>query len=195
MNMKNVYKKPSFFFLIIFIIIIIDKKSLSVDDSDILVDRVFMTAVKKKNYQKVEEMIDNDAAINYRDSDNLVALAYALDNDDRKMFEILINNGADVKQTILNKSSLLIFYVSMNKYMLIEDLIVAGIDINFQDRLGMTALMHSIEKENINAINLLIKHGSDKEITDFSGKTIFDYSALSRNLLVKKLIENSDRIN
>ena len=165
------------------------------DDSDILVDRVFMTAVKKKNYQKVEEMLDNDAAINYKDSENLVALAYALDNDDRRMFELLVTNGADTKQMILNRSSLLIFYVSMNRYLLIEDLIKTGIDLDFQDKLGMTALMHSIEKENVNAINILIKYKVDKEITDFSGKTIFDYSDLSRNLLIKRLIQSLDGVN
>ena len=58
----------------------------------------------------------------------------------------------------------------MNRYLLIEDLIKTGIDLDFQDKLGMTALMHSIEKENVNAINILIKYKVDKEITDFSGK-------------------------
>ena len=42
-------------------------------------------------------MLDNDAAINYKDSENLVALAYALDNDDRRMFELLISNGAETQ--------------------------------------------------------------------------------------------------
>ena len=167
----------------------------SIEDSEILVDKVFMTAVKKKNYKKVQEMLDNDAAINYKDSNNLVALAYALDNEDRRMFKLLVENGANIKKIILNKSSLLIFYVSMKKFMLIEDIIETGIDINFQDRLGMTALMHSIEKENINAINLLIKHNADKELTDFSGKTVFDYVSMSRNLLVKKLIKSLEYSN
>ena len=191
MFIKNHY----FFIFLIFITILIDKISLSVEDSDILVDKVFMTAVKKKNYKKVEEMLDNDAAINYKDSNNLVALAYALDNEDRRMFKLLVENGANTKKIILNKSSLLIFYVSMKKFMLIEDIIETGVDINFQDRLGMTALMHSIEKENINAINLLIKHNANKELTDFSGKTIFDYVSMSRNLLVKKLIKSLEYSN
>ena len=44
----------------------------------------------------------------------------------------------------------------------------------------MTALMHSIEKDNINAINILVKKEIDKDLTDFSGKTIFDYSNESK---------------
>ena len=80
----------------------------------------------------------------------------------------------------------------MNKHSLIEELLESGVDPNFQDRLGMTALMHSIEKVNVNAVNILSKQEINHEITDFSGKTIFDYSKLSRNLLIKKLIETSN---
>ena len=104
-----------------------------------------------------------------------------------------MTNGADTKQMILNRSSLLIFYVSMNRHLLIEDLIKTGIDLDFQDKLGMTVLMHSIEKKT-NAINILIKYKVDKEITDFS-ETIFDYSDLSRNLLIKRLIQSLDGVN
>ena len=46
----------------------------------------------------------------------------------------------------------------MNKYSLIQDLLKSGVDPNFQDRLGMTALMHSIEKANVNAVNILISN-------------------------------------
>ena len=154
-----------------------------------------MTAVKKSNYQKVEEMLDKDAAVNYKDSKNLVALSYALLNDDRRMFNLLVSNGANTKVTILNKISLLIYYVNIQKYSLIEDLVKSGIDLNFQDKLGMTALMHSIEKGNVNAVNLLVRENIDKDLTDFSGKTIFDYAESSRNLLIKKMISSLDVSN
>ena len=188
MNKKNTEKKPYIFFLLLTIIFFY-KSVASIDDSDLLIDRVFMTAVKKSNYKKVEEMLDKDAAINYKDSQNLVALSYALLNDDRKMFNLLVSNGANTKVTILNKTSLLIYYVNIQKYSLIEDLIKSGIDLNFQDKLGMTALMHSIEKGNVNAVNLLVRQNFDKDLTDFSGKTIFDYVDSSRNLLIKKLVK------
>ena len=194
MNMKLIEKKPYFFFFFI-TIIFLNKPVISIDDSDILIDRVFMTAVKKSNYKKVEEMLDRDAAINYKDSQNLVALSYALLNDDRRMFNLLVSSGANIKVTILNKTSLLIYYVSNQKHSLIVDLVKAGIDLNFQDKLGMTALMHSIEKGNVNAVNLLVRENFDKDLTDFSGKTIFDYAESSRNLLIKKMISSLDVSN
>ena len=99
------------------------------------------------------------------------------------------------KIKILKNSSILIYYVSLNKYSLIDDILESGVDINFQDAVGMTALMHSIEKENVNAVNILVKKEIDRDLTDFSGKTIFDYSNESRNLIVKKLIESVKTLN
>ena len=111
------------------------------------------------------------------------------------MFDLLVASGANTKVTILNKTSLLIHYVNNQKYSLIEDLVKSGVNLNFQDKLGMTALMHSIEKGNVNAVNLLIRENFDKDLTDFSGKTIFDYADSSRNLLIKKLIKNLNTSN
>ena len=188
-------KHHNYFLFLIILISIVDKKAFSVDDSDILIDRVFMTAVKKKKYQKVEEMIDKDAAINYKDSDDLVALAYALANNDKKMFKLLISKGANPKIKILKDKSILIYYISINKYSLIDSIIESGVDIDFQDRVGMTALMHAIEKENVNAVSSLIEKKFNKAITDFSGKTIFDYSNDSRSLVIKKLIQRVNTTN
>ncbi len=193
MTIKNHYL---FIFLCILLFFLTGNVNvLSVDDSDILIDRVLMTAVKKSNYKKVEEMLDKDAAINYRDSNNLVPLAYALENDDRKMFDILISKGANPDIKILNNSSLLIYYVSANKYSLILKIIESGVDIDFQDKMGMTALMHSIEKLNVNAVTILSKMKVDKEVTDFSGKTIFDYAGNSRNIVIRKIIEDLKNSN
>ena len=70
----------------------------------------------------------------------------------------------------------------------------AGADQNFQDSIGMTPMMHAIENINIDAIKLLIsKEYVDRleiEITDYSGKTIFDYVENSRNNYLKKLISD-----
>ena len=56
-------KHHNYLLFLIILISIVDKKAFSVDDSDILIDRVFMTAVKKKKYQKVEEMFKEEVQL------------------------------------------------------------------------------------------------------------------------------------
>jgi len=167
---------------------------MAFDDSDIFVESVLFTAVKKSNYEKVVEMLEKGVTANIHDADDLTPLAYALRNDDEKMFDLLIKNDADVNNQILKKTSLLIFYIKSKKSKLLSRLLEADADVNFQDSIGMTPMMHAIENTNIDAIKFFIsydyKDNLDLNITDYSGKTMFDYVENSRNNYLKNLIYN-----
>ena len=52
----------------------------------------------------------------------------------------------------------------------------------------MTAVMHAIEDDNIEALKILLKNKVETELTDYSGKTLFDYVKNSRNTFIKKLV-------
>ena len=73
------------------------------DDSDIFLDSVFINAVQKGDLEKVKKMIgdgisksEKKIALNNRDSDGMVALAYALKNDNSNMFHLLLEGGANI---------------------------------------------------------------------------------------------------
>ena len=187
MKKKNIKK-----FLVFISIFLFFQSSLAVDDSDIFVEAVLLTAVKKSNYEKVIEMIEKGVTTNIHDSDDMSPLAYALRNDDEKMLELILKNDADVNHQILQKTSLLTFYIKSKKSKLLARLLEADADVNFQDSIGMTPMMHAIENMNIDAIKLLVStdHIGDLEleISDYSGKTMFDYADNSRNNYLKKLI-------
>ena len=187
MNKKNIKKFSVFLYFFLFF-----QYSFAVDDSDIFVEAVFFTAVKKSNYEKVIEMIERGVTTNIHDSEDMSPLAYALRNDDEKMFDLLLKNDADVNHQILKKTSLLTFYIKSKKSKLLARLLKADADMNFQDSIGMTPMMHAIENINIDAIKLLLSidfiENLDVKITDYSGKTIFDYVENSRNNYLKKLI-------
>ena len=189
MKKKNIKKFSVFIYVFLFF-----QYSLAVDDSDIFVEAVLFTAVKKSNYEKVIEMLERGVTTNIEDGEDMTPLAYALRNDDEKMFELLLKNDADVNQQILKKTSLLTFYIKSKKSKLLAKLLEADADVNFQDSIGMTPIMHAIENINIDAIKLLISINNvedlETEITDYSGKTMFDYVENSRNIYLKKLISD-----
>ena len=189
MKKKNIKK-----FLVFIFTFLLFQNSLAVDDSDIFVEAVLFTAVKKSNYEKVIEMVEKGVTTNIQDGENMTPLAYALRNDDEKMFELLLKNDADVNKQILKKTSLLTFYIKSKKSKLLKRLLDADADVNFQDSIGMTPMMHAIENINIDAIKMLVridyKDELDTEISDYSGKTMFDYVENSRNNYLKKLIDD-----
>ena len=129
--------------------------SLAFDDSDIFLESVFFTAVKKSDYDKVIEMFEKGVSSNLIDSEKMSPLAYSLANDDEKMFNLLLKNDADISRNILNKTSLLTFYIKSQKSKLLKLIILNGADVNSQDRIGMTPMMHAIENLNVDAIKLL----------------------------------------
>ena len=183
------------FFSLFLFIIFLPFKLISLDDSDIFLDSVFLSAVKKSNYDKVMNMIEEGLSsnekkisINALDSEKMVPLAYALKNDDLKMFKLLLKNGADPNVMILNKTSLLTYYVTNMKSRLIVEIIDSGCNINSQDKLGRTALMMAIQSTNFEAVKTLSKIKIDDELTDFSGKTILDYAEKSRDKRMFDLI-------
>ena len=187
MKKKNIKKLTVFLLSLLFC-----QYSLAVDDSDIFVEAVLFTAVKKSNYEKVIEMIERGVTTNIQDGDDMTPLAYALRNDDEKMFDLLLKNDADINRQILKKTSLLTFYIKSKKSKLLYRILEADADVNFQDSIGMTPMMHAIENINIDAIKLLISidyiDNLDLEITDYSGKNMFDYVESSRNNYLRKLI-------
>ena len=177
---------------VIFFFVFLNKTGVTIEDSDIFLESVLFNAVKVSDYEKTSEFLEKGkATANIIASEGLLPISYALKNDDETMYQILIKNGADINKNILDKSSNLIFYIKRERFKLLHNLIEDGVNLNFQDNTGMTALMHAIENVNLEAIKVLIqnKKNLELEISDYSGKTVFDYAEFSRNRFVKDLIK------
>jgi|TARA_B100000287_G_scaffold287151_1_gene270669 ankyrin repeat protein len=178
---------------ILFLLFFLDSNLLAVEDSDIFFEAVFFTAVKKSNYEKVMEMFEKGVSANILDSDDMSPIGYALINDDQRMFDLLIKNDANINLIIQKKTSHLTFYIKSQRSKLLKSLIAYGSDLNFRDNTGMTPMMHAIENVNIDAVNILLESDIEMDLTDYSGKTIFDYAKNSRNNYLRKLIISTDK--
>ena len=98
-----------------------------------------------------------------------------------------------VRVLIQKKTSHLTFYIKSQRSKLLKSLIAYGSDLNFRDNTGMTPMMHAIENVNIDAVNILLESDIEMDLTDYSGKTIFDYAKNSRNNYLRKLIISTDK--
>ena len=67
-------------------------------------------------------MFEKGVSSNLIDSEKMSPLAYSLANDDEKMFNLLLKNDADISRNILNKTSLLTFYIKSQKSKLLKKL-------------------------------------------------------------------------
>ena len=163
--------------------------SYSLIESEAFPELVYASALKEGNIEVTEQYLEMGHSSTRMDSSDLIPLAYAIQNNSLAMIDLLIKYKADVKAIFLERTTPLIYSVLLEKTDLIDPLIEKGSEINFQDNLGRTAIMIAVERENIRMVKKLLKHSPDLEITDFSGKSVYDYLDFVRKREIKKLFE------
>lgn len=97
------------------------------------------------------------------------------EDDDIKLAEILINNGANINDKDRNGHTALHYCVYYKNYKLMEFLVNNGADMDVQDNNGNTPLQLSIMRKYDNFSKFLINNGADKNIKNFNGENVFNY--------------------
>ena len=178
--------------LLFFAVLIFYLSSVPVDaiiESEVFPELVFSSALKENNIEVVEKLLESGQSSNNLDSDKLTPLAYAVKNSSLDMVDLLIKYRAEINLAFLDKTTPLLYASLLEKKDMIEILIDKGARIDDQDNLGRTSLMIAVERENLELVKEILKFGPDKELTDYSGQSIFDYLKFVRNRELKKLFE------
>jgi ankyrin repeat protein len=142
--------------------------------------------------RKVKELLIEGADINYQDADGYTALMIAIDHQNERIAEYLLNQGADplvennhqetAKDlasrntgifTILSGYELL--YATFNDDLVqIRYLTASETDVNFQGLGGYTALMIAVEQGSTLLVEYLLSVGARADLTRKDGKGIFE---------------------
>lgn len=175
--------------IILFFLLYIDKAN-SLIESEVFPEMVYQSALEEGNIETIKMYLELGQSPTKLNKKDLNPLAYAIKNNSVEMINLLIENKAKINDTFLDKTSLLMYCVMLEKNSLINVIIENGINIDLQDSLGRTALMIAVEKENLDAIKKILFHKPDIKATDFSGNSIFDHSKYVRDRKVKELINS-----
>ncbi|MCI7486483.1 MAG: ankyrin repeat domain-containing protein [Alphaproteobacteria bacterium] len=158
-------------------------------DKNILADEDLMKTITP---EQLERYIDQGANVNIRfiretkdaqdeskiiETKNVTPLMMAaLGNPDKKVIEILLENGADIKAQNEDEKTALMYAAQENSNPeVIKMLIGAGADVNTRTKVGWTALMlaarYNQNPEVIEVIKMLIGAGADVDSRDKDGWT------------------------
>ena len=92
----------------------------------------------------------------------MVSLINAADQDKQNAFEMLIQNGADPSLKNNGGFSLLHFAAQGGNTSIINKLLSLGLDVDLKDLYGKTPLIIAIEKNNSDAVKVLLSKSVQK---------------------------------
>lgn len=167
--------------------------------------------MKASTFPILDVLLQNGADVNLANAYGNTCLSYALNRKNAKMFEYLLNKGADPNKidsssnSILHKAVRAAFYERLKNESLTDIFsltIEYGGDVNFLDSQGMTPLhVASIQANNrdsvaaVQAMEVLLDYSANPFLKDRNGKTAYDYGKNNKDykeLLERFFSSNSD---
>ena len=148
-------------------------------------DEDFLEAVQRRDWAKIEQLLESGANINARSSINrYYALQYAVDWPDANLVKLLLDKGADIKLTDDGGDTALMEAASsddpQNK-IIVRLLLERGADVQAG---GNRALLNAAKEGGPEVVQLLLKKGADPNARnsvpysgDRAGDTALMYAA------------------
>ncbi|ADG72768.1 ankyrin repeat domain-containing protein [Brachyspira murdochii] len=124
---------------------------------------LIVDAIRRERFDIVKYLVEKgiDPTMKYTDYRNIPfsLLAAAVNNNDTKIAEYLIDKGADV-----------------NTKAIIDNYMENGMTSNYKDnsKEAVNLILAAIENGNTSLVKLLIEKGANTSVVDKDGKTIFD---------------------
>jgi ankyrin repeat protein len=141
----------------------------------------FLDAVKKKDGQKVEDMVSEPGStiINTHDvTTGETALIIVTQRRDLTWLVYLLQKGADANAHDSRGVTPLQLAVNLGWFDGVLQLVAHGADVDYANDAGETPLINAVHRKDIDMIRLLLKAGADPDKADSSGRTARDYAKL-----------------
>jgi ankyrin repeat protein len=123
-------------------------------------------------------LLDHGVDPNIVDRHGDMALHYACVYDMEDVVDILLEHGAKYMEISKSGRLPLPWDLAINNelYDIVKVLLKHGMDINYQDSQGATALIRSVVNKRNNMVDFLLEHGADPNIKTNYGFTALDFA-------------------
>ena len=158
-----------------------------------------LDAVEAKNYQEVEQLISSGEKVNKPDKEGQFALWKAVWNQDIKMVNLLLKNGADAKQQFNGEKAKIACLQIAAQEGLVEItklLVDAGADVHLKGSGAHTPLRIASRNGHIELVKYFLSKGSEVDTRGDDGATPLEHAASKGHLeIVVLLVEAGADIN
>ena len=141
-------------------------------------NKELLDAARRGELDKVKQLLDAGADVNYRDEDVITPLMFAVTSEHLDIVNELIRRGADITTVDRNGATALHLAAAYGHVDILKKIIDTHLaerdHLNAQDNHGQTALHMAAEGGMVNSVMLLLQKGADATILDDDGNTAYD---------------------
>lgn len=193
---NSIYEKDN----ILLLKLIVDNPRINLNVKNEIGNTLLMEAICKNNIEAIKILIKYDINLDEDNYDKETALFYAISFNSLEIIKILLKANADLNKRNYNGFTPLIFAAYREKFCdfsIIKYLIENNkIDLNISDNYINTALHIFSQKNNIDAVKLLINNKVNIELENNHGYTPLMTAVIYGNLnIIKLLVESNANIN
>lgn len=141
--------------------------------ADELTDK-YVTAAAKGEYGKVVSYVKKGVAIDGKNQARWTALAYACKYGHSDIVKFLVENGANVNETVNTGSTPLAVALLAGNFDIADYLVKNKADVNIPDIMGMSPLMWAVKENNLKVSKYLVEHGAKVNAKNNNGRAVLD---------------------
>lgn len=157
-------------------------------------DKNLILSAYKGDLATVEKLVAKGADVNLQDEKKRTPLIFAASSGHTPICEFLINKGADVNAKDSGGRTALLYASKRSFNETATVLIDKGARVNVQSKKkGITALMLAAVWNNVELVQLLLKHGADAQLTDTFGRTARMLAEKKGNTAVVDLLADTPK--
>ncbi|MFC1634443.1 ankyrin repeat domain-containing protein [Planctomycetota bacterium] len=145
-------------------------------------------AARVGNSDIVQLLITNGADVNAKTTRGLTPLNLAIRSGDAECIKLFSNNS-DVNVSFISA-------VRQGDKESIEKLFDLGVDIDYQDNSGLTALNHAVISGNVSVVQLLLEHGAGVDVGDNAKRMPLHYAVVGEHKeIIAMLLKHGASVN
>ncbi|MHB0999150.1 MAG: ankyrin repeat domain-containing protein [Armatimonadota bacterium] len=150
-----------------------------------------ITAIQKTDIKTLRELLESGIDANTRDQYGRSALIYAVVDGNTEVVKILIENKADINMRDNEGWTALHAAAEEYRVEIAKILLNNGAEVDAQDSYGNTPLFRAIinSRERGELIKLLLQHGADKNMKNYSDVSPHELAENIGNYDIKQFLD------
>ena len=163
----------------------------AVAEINLLSNDRLIEATKADDQTGAEALLVRGHNVDVRDENSRTSLFFAAIQGNEDFVELLLRFNPRVNTVDKFGSSPLYYAAAGNNVGVIELLVKKGANLNAQNRQGLTPLMVAASEGHLAAVQALLDLKADSTLTDFTGRTAFDWALRNNRQAVVRFLKTA----